>query len=348
VTDLAFHPPPRVLFICGNRNHTTTMHAIARELSDCERWFTPYYCDEGTALDYMRRAHLLEFVALGHDFRRRCLAYLRQHELAIDLGGARGGYDLVVTCSDLIVPSNIAGIPLVGVQEGMIDPKLFWWKVMELLPWLVLPRWAAGTACTGLSRAYDAYCVASEGYRRDFIDRGAPAERLVTTGLPNFDSFASYVRPGHWIEGCVLACTSDGRETFRRDDRREFIHWALEIAGDRPLVFKFHPNERMNRAVAEVRRWAPRARALTSGSGEVLAANCHTLVTEWSTLAYVGLALSKPTYSYRDLEAHRAMMPDQNGRSAQNIADVCREVMARRLTQREARGAAGPSLVGAA
>src|ERR1044071_575658 len=251
-------PRPRVLFICGNRNHTTTMHAVARELADCEKWFTPYYCDDDTLLDYLRRAHLLEFVALGHDFRRRCLAYLQQHDLAIDQGGVRGGYDLVVTCSDLIVPSNIAGLPLVGVQEGMIDPKLFWWRVMELFPWLKLPRWAAGTACTGLSHAYDAYCVASEGYRRDFIERGARPERLVVTGLPNFDNFAGYVRSGHWIEGCVLACTSDGRETFRRDDRKRFIRWALEIAGDRPLVFKFHLNERMSRAVDAVRQWARR------------------------------------------------------------------------------------------
>jgi hypothetical protein len=350
VTELVFHPPPKVLFICGNRNHTTTMHAVARELADCERWFTPYYCDDGTLLDYLRRARLLEFVALGHDFRRRCLAYLQQHELALDLGGKRGGYDLVVTCSDLIVPSNIAGIPLVGVQEGMIDPKMFWWRVMELCPWLELPRWAAGTACTGLSHAYDAYCVASEGYRRDFVERGALPERMVVTGLPNFDNFAGYVRPGHWIEGCVLACTSDGRETFRRDDRKRFIDRALEIAGDRPLVFKFHPNERMSRAVEEVRRWAPRARALTSGSGEVLAANCHTLVTEWSTLAYVGLALGKPTYSYRDLEAHRAMLPDQHGRAARNIAAVCRDAMVRGGL-RDRRGAAAhadPTLQGAA
>jgi hypothetical protein len=332
VTDLAFHPRPRVLFICGNRNHTTTMHAIARELPDCDRTFTPYYCDDRSLLDYLRRAHLLEFVALGHKFRRQCLAYLRANDLALDLGGKRGGYDLVVTCSDLIVPSNIAGIPLVGVQEGMIDPQLFWWRVRERLPWLPLPRWAAGTACTGLSHAYDAYCVASEGYRKDFIERGASADKLVVTGLPNFDNFAGHVRPGHWIEGCVLACTSDGRETFRRDDRRRFIQWALDIAGDRPLVFKFHPNERMDRSVAEVRRWAPRARALTSGCGEELAANCHTLVTEWSTLAYVGLALGKPTYSYRDLEAHRAMLPDQHGRGARNIAAVCRDALAGQRT----------------
>lgn len=340
MTELAFHPRPRVLLICGNRNHTTTMHAIAKELADCDRWFTPYYCDDGSLLDTMRRARLLEFVALGHGFRRRCLAYLRANDLAIDLGGKRGGYDLVVTCSDLIVPSNIAGLPLIGVQEGMIDPKLFWWRVMERFPWLRLPRWAAGTAGTGLSHAYDVYCVASEGYRRDFIERGARAGRLAVTGLPNFDNFAGYRRPGHWIEGCVLACTSDGRETFRRDDRKRFIEWALEIAGDRPLVFKFHPNERMSRAVAEVRRWAPRARALTSGSGEELAANCHTLVTEWSTLAYVGLALEKPTYSYRDLEVHRALLPVQHGRGAINIAAVCRDVLGGRRVEAALKGAA--------
>jgi len=330
MTSLRFHPRPRVLLICGNRNHTTTMHAIARELADCEVWFTPYYCDPGSALDVLRRAYLLELVALGHAFRRRCLRYLRHHGLAIDLGGARGGYDLVITCSDLIVPSNIAGVPLIGVQEGMIDPKLFWWSVMERLPWLTLPRWAAGTACTGLSHAYEAYCVASEGYRQDFIERGARADRLVVTGLPNFDDFTRYLRPGHWIEGAVLACTSDGRETFRRDDRKRFIRWALELAGDRPLVFKLHPNERAARAVAEIRRWAPRARTLVCGSGEELAANCHTLITEWSTLAYVGLALGKPTYSYRDLALHRAMMPVQHGRAARNIADICRDVIARR------------------
>ncbi|HEU4731889.1 MAG TPA: hypothetical protein VFT22_28535, partial [Kofleriaceae bacterium] len=99
---------PRVLLICGNRNHTVMMHAIARALPDCACWFSPYYCDDGSVLDWMRRLGLLEFVALGHEHRARCLAYLDGHGLAIDVGGKRGGYDLVVTCSDLLVPSNIA------------------------------------------------------------------------------------------------------------------------------------------------------------------------------------------------------------------------------------------------
>jgi hypothetical protein len=324
---------PQVLLICGNRNHTSMMHAIARELPDAACWFTPYYCDDGCALDWLRRLRLLEFVALGHEFRRSCLAYLNAHRLAIDVGGKRGGYDLIVTCSDLIVPSNVAPTPLVGVQEGMIDPTLFWGRLMERFPRLALPRWAAGTAKTGLSHAYEVYCVASEGYRRDFIARGARADRIAVTGLPNFDAFASLVTPGHWLADKVLACTSDGRETFRLDDRKRFIAWALELAGDRQLVFKFHPNERMARATAEVARWAPGATVVREGSGEQLAANCHTLITEWSTLAYVGLALGKPTYSYRDLARHRQLLPLQHGRGAREIAEVCRRVIARTTGQ---------------
>lgn len=320
---------PRVLFICGNHNHTTMMHAIARELDDCDRVFTPYYCDDNSVLDWLRRAHLLEFVALGHEFRGRCLAYLRSHGLAVDLGGKRGGYDLVVTCSDLLVPSNIGATPLVAVQEGMIDPQLFWWGVMKRVPWLALPRWAAGTATTGLSHAYRKYCVASEGYRRDFIARGCDPARLVVTGLPNFDAYARHVRADHWMRDKVLAATSDGRETLRRDDRKRFIQHAVEIAAGRPLVFKFHPNERMRRAVTEVQRWAPYATFLTGGNGEELAANCAELVTEWSTLAYVGLSLGIPTHSYRDLELHKTMVPLQHGRGAANIAAVCRDVLGR-------------------
>jgi hypothetical protein len=329
---------PQLLFICGNHNHTTMLHRIAEQLPECDRWFSPYYCDDGSFVDLLRRLHCLEFVALGHGFRRKCLSYLRDHGLAIDLGGRlgamRGGYDLVVTCSDLIVPANVAGAAVVGVQEGMVDPQLFWYRMRQRLPWL--PRWAAGTACTGLSGRYDRYCLASEGYRLDFIERGAPPERLVVTGLPNYDDFARHVKPGHWAEGHVVACTSDGRETLRRDDRRAFIEWALRIAAGRPLVFKFHPNERMSRAVAEVARYAPGARCVTEGCGEELAANCEVLITEWSTLAYVGLVLGKETYSYRDLARHRGMIPLQHGRGARNIADVCRALLAER------RGTAAP------
>ena len=316
---------PNVLFILGNHNHNTMLHKVARAFPEAEHWFTPYYCDRWSALDVLRRLNLLEFIPLGNEFRRRCLAYCRENGLRVDLNGERNNYDLVVTCSDLIVPKNVWNKRLIGVQEGVIDPKLFLYRVRQKLPFL--PRWSAGTASTGLSGLYDRYCVASPGYVEEFVSRGAPRDRLIVTGLPNLDNIGRYRKAGHWLEGHVLACTSDGRETFRRDDRKAFILRCVELAAGRPLVFKFHPNERMKRAVAEVERWAPGARCLTDGSGEELAANCDVLVTEWSTLAFVGLALGKETHSYRDLGEMRRLLPLQHGRAAANIARVCRAVL---------------------
>jgi len=319
---------PKVLWICGNHNHNTMLHKVSQQMPECDHWFTPYYCDKWTPLDVLRRLRCVEFVALGYGFRDKCLRYLEENGLSIDLEGQRGDYDLVVTCSDLLVPSNVTDKPLVGIQEGMIDPLLLFYRLRQKLPWL--PRWAAGTACTGLSGMYDRYCVASDLYVDEFAGRDAPRDRLVATGIPNFDDFASYVDPDHWINGHVLACTSDGRETFRRDDRKAFILRCVELADGRPLVFKFHPNERMRRAVAEVRRWAPGARCVMRGYGETLAANCEVLITEWSTLAFVGLVLGIETHSYRDLDDMARLLPAQHGHAAVNIAEVCREVIAER------------------
>lgn len=316
---------PKVLFILGNHNHNTMMHQVADELAECDRWFSPYYCDDGTILDALRRLGLLEFIPLGNRFRERCLAYCAEHGLRVDVGGRQRRYDLVLTCSDLFVPRNVLGTRLVGVQEGMVDPQLFLYRLRQRFP--SLPRWVAGTAYTGTSNLFDRYCVASEAYRHEFASRGAPLHRLIATGLPNWDNLASYRRPGHWIEGHVLVCTSDGRETKRRDDRPAFIRWAVEIAAGRPLVFKLHPNERVDRAVAEIRRWAPGARVISRGYGEELAASCAALVTEWSTLAFVGLALGIESHSRRDLDELRRLMPDQHGRGAANIAAVCRELL---------------------
>ena len=322
------HRRPKVLFILGNHHHNTMLHKVANELPECERWFTPYYCDDWSALDVLRRLGLLEYFVLGRKTRRETLDYCAEHGLQVDLGGRRGGYDLAVTCTDLLIQRNIRHTRIVGVQEGVIDPPAFWFKVRKYLPWL--PRWAISTTALGLSGMYDRYCVASDGYIEEFAARGAPADRLVATGMPDFDDLARLRKPGHWIEGHVLACTTDGREIFRPDNRAAFIRWALEIAKGRPLVFKFHPNEKMSRASAEVRRLAPGARYLVDssmGSGEELAANCEVLITEWSTLTLVGLVLGKETYSYRDLHAMRPLLPLQHGRAAINIANVCREVL---------------------
>lgn len=316
----------RVLLLVGSLNQTTQMHQIAQQLPEHEHAFAPYWCDG--LLRVLRDLGLLEFTVAGDKLRRRALEYLRDQRLEIDLDAARSPYDLVLTCSDLLVQRRLRGQRLVLIQEGILDPPSLWFDLYRRMPGL--PRWLAGTATTGQSLAYEKFCVASEGYRAHFIARGVPPERLEVTGIPNFDACARYRDNTFPLRGYVLVCTSDGRETFKRDDRRTFIESALTIARARrkPLVFKLHPNENVARATAELRRFAPQARVFASGSAEAMIANCDTLLTQWSSTAFVGLALGKEVFSYFDLGQLQRLLPLQNGCAAERIAEVCRALLA--------------------
>jgi hypothetical protein len=299
------------------------MHQIARELSEHEHAFTPYYCDG--LLELARRAGLLEFTIAGEKLLRRCLDYLERERLPLDPGGLRGGYDLVLTCSDLVVPRNTRGRRVVLVQEGILDPE--GWSYRLWRRFRFLPRWLAGTATTGLSLSYDRFCVASEGYREHFLARGVPPERLVVTGIPNFDDCRRYLENDFPHRGYVLVCSSDARETFKRDDRAAFLRRCLEIAAGRPLVFKLHPNENAERARREIQAVAPQALVFQSGSAEEMIANCEVLVAQYSSTVFVGLALGKECHSYWDLAELRRLLPIQNGCAARRIAAVCRQVL---------------------
>jgi hypothetical protein len=318
----------KILFICGSLNQTTQMHQVARQLPEHEHAYTPYY-GHGY-IEALRRARCLEFTVLGDKLRRRCLDYLQREGLPIDLHGRRGGYDLVLTCSDLIVPRNIRRRPVVLVQEGILDPASLPFHLCRRLK--VLPLWLAGTSTTGLSKRYDRFCVASEGYRDLFAANGAPANRIVVTGIPNFDDCKRYERNDFPYRHFVLVCSSDARETFKRDDRRAFISRCVEIAAGRQLVFKLHPNENAERAKREILDLAPAALVYSSGCAEEMIANCDVLVTQYSSTVFVGVALGKEVYSYNDLAEVRRLMPLQNGSAARNIAAVCREVLAATAT----------------
>lgn len=323
---------PRVLFICGSVNQTTQLHEVARQLPEFEASFSPYYCDG--FLEGLRRAGVLGFTILGTPWRRDCVEYLERHRLPIDLNGARGPYDLVVTCSDLVVPKNVRGQPLVLVQEGMTDPEGFGFRLRKLFP--ALPLWVAGTAGTGLSGLYDTFCVASPGYRDLFVRKGADPRRLAVTGIPNFDDCRAYLDNDFPHRGYVLVCTSDARETLKLDNRRRFIRRAVAIAAGRPLIFKLHPNENVARSTREIARHAPGAEVLTRGSAEQMVANCEVLIVQYSTLAYVGLALGKEVHAYADLEQLRRMLPLQGGGAARNIAGACRQLLGHRGSSRAA------------
>jgi hypothetical protein len=190
-----------------------------------------------------------------------------------------------------------------------------------------LPRWLAGTSATGLSDGYRAFCVASEGYREFFIRKGVRPEKIVVTGIPNFDNCRRYCSNDFPYSRYVLVCTSPLREIFRGEDRKAFIRRAVEIAGGRPLIFKLHPNENVERATREIHRHAPGALVFSSGSAEEMIANCDVLITRFSSTAFVGLALGKETHSDFSMDEMRRLTPVQNGSAALNIAGVCRRIL---------------------
>jgi hypothetical protein len=315
----------KALFICGSMNQTRMMHRIAQALPECEAWYTPYYCDG--VLELMRRAHLCDHTILGWPWRKHTMRYLRRHHLPMDYEGRRDDYDLVVTCSDVVMPQNIRRSKVLAVQEGMTDPERFWFWARKLFP--LVPRWAAGTAWTGASNLYDRFCVASEGYRDLFIRKGADAHRIVVTGIPNFDDCARYLDNDFPHRDYVLVCTSDTRETLKFDNRKRFIRWAVDTAAARglPLLFKLHPNEDHQRSTREIVRWAPQAQVFTGGSAEEMVANSRVLICQYSTLAFVGMALGKEVHSYFDLEELGRLLPLQGGMAARNIAEVARGLL---------------------
>ncbi|HXY18805.1 MAG TPA: hypothetical protein VEH83_02305, partial [Gemmatimonadales bacterium] len=244
----------RILFICGSLNQTTMMHQIGRHLADHDCFYTPCYTDG--LLHWLSRRGLLDFTVLGGEMRRMTDSYLRDEGLPLDERGVQGSYDLVVSGTDLLVQRNVRGKPLLLVQEGMTDPEGLAYRPVRALR---LPRWLAGTATTGLSGAYTRFCVASPGYRDLFIAKGVPADRLVVTGIPNFDDCRAFLRNDFPHLGYVLVATSDARETFKRDDRAQFLEGVAAIAAGRPLIFKLHPNENVARSTAEIRARFPDA-----------------------------------------------------------------------------------------
>jgi hypothetical protein len=309
-----------ILFICGSLNQTKMMHQISTYLDDKYNcFFTPYYADglEG----YLSKRGLLDFTVLGGNFKKNTEIYLAQNGLKVDYKGLNDNYNLIVTCSDLIVPKNTRDKKIVLVQEGMTDKENIFFYLSK---YLGLPRYLASTSTTGLSDAYDTFCVASDGYKDLFVRKGCKEEKIRVTGIPNFDNCKAYRKNNFSYKNYVLVCTSDARETFKYENRKKFILKAVRIAGNSQIIFKLHPNENFERAIKEIKEHAPGSLVFADGNTNEMIANCKTLITKFSSVVYVGLALGKKVYSDFDVNTLKLMTPLQNGGySARNIASVC-------------------------
>ncbi len=313
-----------ILFICGSLNQTTQMHKIAcHAMKEHQCHFTPYYGDG--IVNLLAKMGWLNFTVLGGRHKRETEEYLSRHNLRVDPRGATYSYDLVVTCSDLLIQNNIRGKRVVLVQEGITEPEGI---MYHLVKWLKLPRYLANTATNGLSNEYDVFCVASEGYAELFVRKGVQEKKIAVTGIPNFDNVKSAHNNNFQFYGHVLAATSPLRETFRYDDRRTFIQKCGAIAGERTLIFKLHPLENTERAIREIHKHAPGALVFAYGDINQMIANAEVVITQQSTCTFVALALDKEVHTNLNVEELKQLMPIQNkGASAEYIAHICERIL---------------------
>jgi hypothetical protein len=313
----------KILFITGSLNQTTQMHQIAEHLPEFECWFSQIFTDS-PALNYLQKhTSLAETTILAGQFRARSEEYLNKNKLNLDYGGKKNRYDLVVYCSDLIIAGSLRNYKTVWVQEGMIDKPTL---LSNLVKKAGLPAYFSGnTALNGSTNQLDIYCAASEGYKRLFAKGGTEKEKIFVTGIPNYDNCARFLNNDFPYHDYVMVATSDMRETFRYEDRKSFIKETVEIANGRPMLFKLHPNEKFERAEAEIKQFAPLGTLIyQNGNTDHMIANCSELITQYSTVVYTGLALGKKVHSYFDINELKTYLPIQNnGTSAKNIAQIC-------------------------
>lgn len=312
-----------ILFICGSLNQTTIMHKISRHLREFNSFFTPFYADG--LIDIAGKAGLTEFSILGGKHRQATEAYLENEGLDVDYGGKKHNYDMVVTGTDLIIQNNILNKRLMLVQEGMTEEEDI---LYQLVRYWKFPRFVANTAATGLSNQYDMFCVASKGYRELFVRKGVDPDKIIVTGIPNFDNAAQYLDNDFPYHDYALVATSSIRETLKPDDRDGFLRFVKEKAFGNRVIFKLHPNENTIRATKEIRKYFPNELIYSTGNVHHMIANCESLYAQNSSVIYTALALGKKTYSYLDNEKLTDLIPVQNGgQSAEKIAEICRRMI---------------------
>lgn len=303
------------------------MHQVAQQMIDYDCWFSQLFTDSPTVNFLIKHTRLLDNTILSGQFKRNSEDYLKKHNLQIDYQAKKNEYDLVVYCTDLHVPQRLRNTKTVWVQEGMTDKFTTLSKIVKALK--LPPILSGGTSLNGASNVCDIYCAASEGYKKQFSRLGTDAGKIVVTGMPNYDNLNQFADNDFPYRNYVMVATTDMRETFRYENRPAFIKEAVKIANGLKLLFKLHPNEKFDRAYAEIERYAPPGTLIyQTGNTNHMIANCSELITQYSTVVYTGMALGKKVHSYFDKKELEKLMPVQNGgMSAYNIAYVCRSFM---------------------
>lgn len=318
----------KILLLTGSFNQTTQMLRIASELTEYDCWFSQMYSDSSFVEFLIKNTNLLNKTIIAEPFRIQAEAYIRAYTQNIDYKAQKNKYDLVLFCSDIMLPKSLLSTKTIWVQEGMIDKPNFLTNIVKSLR---LPSsLCLNTSLNGSSNKCDLYCVASDGYKHYLSKMGTNARKIQVTGIPNYDDVAQYRHNDFPYRDYVMVATSDMRETARYDNRAKFIKKCTDIADGRKLLFKLHPNENAQRAIKEIKKYAPADTMIfTNGNTNHMIANCCELITQYSTVVYTGIALGKKVHSYFEIATLNKQAPIQNkGISAKNIAKICKEYLA--------------------
>ncbi len=303
------------------------MHQIAMHLPEFDCWFSQLFSDLRIVDKLIENTRILNNTILSGQFKKNSEKYLLENDLKIDYKAKKNKYDLVVYCTDLHIPKRMRDAKLVWVQEGMTDKFTV---ISAITKALGLPTFLPlNTSLNGASNICDVYCAGSEGYKEQFARLGTNKEKIFVTGIPNYDNVRQFFDNDFPHKNYVMVATTDLRETFRFENRIAFIKKAVKIAEGRRLLFKLHPNEDFDRAEVEIRKYAPEGTLIyRSGNTNHMIANCTELITQYSTVVYIGLALGKKVHSYFNIDKLKQMAPIQNGGvSALNIASICKKML---------------------
>jgi hypothetical protein len=317
----------KILFIIGSPNQTTQMHQIYLQMKDeFDCYFTQFFPADWIMHTTLRLG-TLEHTIISGKFKKMGEKFVKDHSLKYDYAGESLGnkYDLIFLCTDMSYPKICKETKTVWIQEGMIDPINTWAKFIKKMK---MPRYLAfKTSLNGSSNKADIYCVASQGYKDYFAEMGTDTEKIIVTGIPNYDNAKEFLTNNFPYKDYVLACTSDIREQKFSEDRVGFIKKCVEIADGKPLFFKLHPNEIWDRAYNEIIQNTPAGTMVFQDEDtNHMIANCSELITQYSTVVYIGIALGKPVHSYFNIEVLKKQLPIQNeGTSAMLIASMARE-----------------------
>ncbi len=314
----------KILFLTGSINQTSQMYQIAQELPDYECWYSQMFYDDWFVNLLIKHTAAADTTVMGKPIRAKAEEYLRQRNCRIDYMARKNQYDLVLFCSEMMMTPRMAKHKTIWVQEGMTDKYTTWSRIVQKmrLPSLL----TFDTSLNGSLNLCDVYCAASEGYKRYFAEHGVEESKIFPTGMLNFDDIQCFKRNDFPYRDYVMVATTDMRETYRPEDRVGFIRKTVQLAGGRQMLFKLHPNEKFDRAKAEIEQNTPPGTLIfQSGVTNEMIANCSELITQYSSVVYAGIALDKKVHSYFDLEQLKNLAPIQNGgTTARNIAHICR------------------------